>query len=179
MRGRPKRRITFSLMSLAVWIFVAPATSAAAQGADQAQVDKGRTAAGQICATCHNNFGRMIQTHRKTAEQWKDTVYSMIGRGALILPDEIDPLAAFLAATAGPNSRPIASPARTSPQAPESEGKALLDRNCQMCHDLATATKKPPAEEWRAVINKMVTYGASLTASEQQKLVEYLNGLTK
>ena len=48
-----------------------------------------------------------------------------------------------------------------------------------MCHDLETATKKQPAENWTAVIAKMMTYGASLSANEQQTLVEHLNGLTK
>ena len=179
MQGRRTGTISLSLMSLVVWIFGAAAVSVAAQGSDQAQLDKGRAAVGQICAACHNNIARMVQIHKKSAAQWKDTVYSMIGRGALILPEEIEPLAAFLAATAGPNSRAAPSPAQTSPQAPVSEGRAILERNCQMCHDLETATKKQAAENWTAVIAKMMTYGASLTATEQQKLVEHLNGLTK
>jgi cytochrome c5 len=179
MQGRRTGKIVLSLLTLVVWIFGAAAVSAAAQAGDQAQIEKGRTAVGQVCAACHNNIARMIQTHRKSADQWKDTVYSMIGRGALILPEEIGPLAAFLAATAGPNSRPAATPALTSPPGPESEGRTILERNCQMCHDVGIATKKQAEETWGAVIAKMMTYGATLTPAEQQKLVEYLNGLAK
>jgi cytochrome c5 len=178
MQGRRAGKIIL-LMSLVVWIVGAAAVPVAAQGGDQAQIEKGRTAVGQICAACHNNIARMIQIHKKTADQWKDTVYSMIGRGALILPEEIGPLTAFLAATAGPNSRPAASPAQTSSAAPASEGRAILERTCQMCHDVEIATKKQATEEWSAVVSKMMTYGVTLTAAEQQKLIEYLNGLTK
>ncbi len=180
MHGRRRGPFVLSLMTVVVWILGAAAVSVSAQGSGQTQVDKGRQAVGEICAACHNNIARMIQIHRKSTDQWKDTVYSMIGRGALILPDEIDPLVAFLAATAGPNSPRAAAPqARPSPQVAASEGRTILERNCQMCHDLNIATKKPEGQDWSTVVSKMMTYGAMLTATEQQKLVEHLNGLTK
>jgi hypothetical protein len=35
------------------------------------------------------------------------------------------------------------------------------------------------AEDWSAVVARMMNYGARLTPADQQKLVEYLNGLGK
>src|SRR3954468_16179750 len=74
---------------------------AVAQGDRQAQVEKGRAVVAQACTTCHTTLGRMLQAHKQTPEQWKDTVFFMIGRGAQVMPDEIEAVAAFLTATAG------------------------------------------------------------------------------
>lgn len=164
-----------SILSLAVWMLVMTVGSLEAQSNDQAQIEKGRQAVGQVCVACHNNIMRMVQIHKKSAAQWKDTVYSMISRGALILPDEIDPLAAFLASNAGRTQ----SSGSARQELPESEGKTLLERNCQQCHELDTATQKTASEDWNTVISKMVTYGAKVSPAEQQKLVEYLSGLAK
>ena len=64
-------------------------------------------------------------------------------------------------------------------RAPDADGRAILQRTCQQCHDMATATTKLPSDDWSAVIAKMMGYGAKLTPADQQKLIEYLNGLTK
>ena len=60
-------------------------------------IEKGRLVVAQACTTCHTTLGRMLQVHKQTAPQWKDTVYFMISRGAQVMPDEIDAVAAFLA----------------------------------------------------------------------------------
>lgn len=166
------------ILILVAWILGAAAVPVTAQqNNEQAQIDKGRVAVGQACAPCHNNIMRVIQLHKKSAEEWKNTVYSMIGRGAFIFPEEIEPLAAFLAANAGPSANRSAS---TSGQGlPDAEGKVILERSCLECHDLATATKKLAADDWQTVVGKMVGYGARVTPADLQKLVEYLTGLTK
>jgi cytochrome c5 len=64
-------------------------------------------------------------------------------------------------------------------QATGGEGRNLLERNCQQCHDLATASTKLRSEDWNAVIEKMASYGARLSATDKQKLVDYLEGLEK
>src|SRR2546425_4500583 len=56
----------------------------AAQNNQQAEIEKGRVALGQACVKCHNL--QPIQIQRKSAEKWRDTVYSMISRGGMILP---------------------------------------------------------------------------------------------
>ena len=166
------------ILLVGAWIFGLGALSVTAQSNPESQIDKGRVAVGQACAPCHNNIMRVIQLHKKSAEEWKNTVYSMIGRGAFIFPEEIEPLAAFLAANAGRTANQAAS--GTSGQGlPDAEGKLILERSCQQCHDLDTATKKLAADDWKTVVGKMVGYGATVTPADQQKLVEYLTGLTK
>jgi mono/diheme cytochrome c family protein len=157
----------------------APAQTAA-QPTDQAQIEKGRQAVGQACAPCHGNIARMIQVQKKTADQWRDTIFSMIGRGAHVLPDEIEPLTAFLAANAGrqPSTAGRPTPVTQGTQgSPQPQGRALLEANCQQCHDLATAMRRPATLDWTTVVRNMVTYGARLTTAEQQTLVAYLTGL--
>lgn len=207
MPGRPfdgaqGRRRGIGILSLMVWIFVvwisagyetvgvATAVSAPAQNNEQLQIEKGRQAVGQACAPCHSNILRIVQIHKKSAEQWRDTVYSMIGRGAQILPEEIEPLTAFLAANAGGGRPSASSPAQASndrqpasgtpaQQLAEAAGRSLLQRQCARCHDLEAATKKPETDDWKTVIARMVTYGADVSPADQQRLIEYLNGLTK
>ena len=177
-----------------VWISAAPLNSglaaqvpASAPSDQPAQIEKGRQVVAQVCAACHTTIVRMVQVHKQTAEQWKDTVYFMISRGAQIMPDEVEPVTAYLAATAGNNPQTI-TPASgrgrpgaggSGQQTREADGGAILQRNCQQCHELATASKKLDSEDWSAVITRMMTYGARLTSADQQKLIGYLNGLEK
>src|SRR3954465_1790913 len=95
MRRMRKTILILVASTLAVQI------SARAQTADQAQVEKGRQIVAQTCAACHTTITRMVQIHKQSPEEWKDTVYYMISRGAQIMPDEIDPVVAFLAANGG------------------------------------------------------------------------------
>ena len=173
---------------------LAAQVAASATNDQQAQIAKGSQAVGQTCTTCHAGILRMAQAQKQNEEQWKDTIYSMIGRGAEILPDEIEPMAAFLAATSarsGPANAQAGQAGRggggggrggaggADQQGPDADARAILQRTCQQCHDMATATTKLPSDDWNAVVAKMMGYGAKLTPAEQQRLIEYLSGLTK
>ena len=172
-----------TVWNFVVWMCVAPLSSgfagqvsAITPGDKQAQIDKGRQVVAQVCATCHTTIVRMVQVHKQTAEQWKDTVYFMISRGAQVMPDEIEAVTAFLAETSGGGR----SDARgQGQQRAAGDGAAILQRNCQQCHELATASTKLDSEEWAAVITRMMGYGARLTPTDQQTLIGYLNGLKK
>jgi cytochrome c553 len=176
-----------NIVLLTLWILVvsmtaridgngaAASVAQGAEGARQAQIEKGRVAVTQICVGCHGNGGgimRMLEVRQKSEEEWRETVYRMIGRGAQVLPDEIEPLTAYLASSAR-RGRPQAAPA-TARAGPGSAAGAILARRCQRCHDLETATRKPASEEWSAVIDRMITLGATITAAEQQTLLAYL-----
>ena len=145
--------------------------SATASSDRAAQIEKGRQVVAQVCAACHTTIVRMVQVHKQTAEQWKDTVYFMISRGAQIMPDEIEAVTAYLAAASGSN--PQTGRGR---QTAETDGGAILQRSCQQCHEIAVASKKLESEDWGAVITRMTTYGARLTPEDRQKLVDYLSG---
>jgi mono/diheme cytochrome c family protein len=192
MQRRRRKFFFVTLGSLLVCLFAPHLTntlmaqvSPAVRQDVQAQVEKGRQTVGVVCVACHTNILRMVQVHKMSREQWAETVYSMIGRGAQVMPDEIMPVTAFLAATAGSGGPAVAQTpgegqrGRTDRQTPEADGRAILQRSCLQCHDLATASTKPASEDWNAVISKMMTYGARLTPADQQKLAEYLNGLAK
>jgi mono/diheme cytochrome c family protein len=185
---------TVTAWAFAVWTSaailssgVAAQVSTSAPDNQQAQIEKGRQVVAQVCTTCHTTLGRMLQVHKQSAEQWKETVYFMISRGAQVMPDEIEPVTAFLAATAGrgaqtstqTSGRGRAGGGGPGQQAAEADGRVILQRNCQQCHELTTASKKPAAEDWSAVIARMVAYGARLTPADQQTLIGYLNGLEK
>ena len=134
--------------------------------------------------SCHTTIVRMVQVHKQTAEQWKDTVYFMISRGAQIMPDEIEPVTAYLAATAGSNRQTITQTSdgggrRGAGGADQQAPEAILQRNCQQCHEISVASKKLDSEDWSAVITRMMGYGARLTPADRQKLIEYLRGLEK
>ncbi len=189
MQGRGTRNNILSLIvwNLLVWISAAQLSAGLAaqaqapantQSDQQAQNEKGRQVVGEACTACHTNILRMVQIYKQSPDQWKDTVYSMIGRGAQVTPDEINAVAAFLAANAGRNVTANADVGRGAGGG-DADGRAILQRTCQQCHELATATKKLPAEDWSAVITRMTTYGAKLTPADQQKLIEYLNGIAK
>src|SRR5687768_17895684 len=71
--------------------------------APHADIEKGKAAVTQIYVGCHDGGAimRLVAVRKKTADEWRDTVYRMIGRGAQVLPDEIEPLTAYLTATGG------------------------------------------------------------------------------
>jgi cytochrome c5 len=152
--------------------------SASASSDRAVQIEKGRQVVAQVCATCHTTIVRMVQVHKQTPEQWKDTVYFMISRGAQIMPDEIEPVTAYLAATAGQATQTGRGRGDIGGSAPagEADGPAILQRNCQQCHELAVASKKSESEDWSVVITRMMTYGARLTPADRQKLIDYLSG---
>jgi cytochrome c2 len=158
---------------LAFVVVLLTARLSAAQDNAEA-MKKGTEAIGKACQACHGNIARMLQVEHRTAAQWRNTVFSMIGRGAHIFPDEIDPLVAFLTASHGPST--ASSPASAARVLPAGDGKSILERACQLCHSLETATKTGP-RDWPTVVSTMATYGAAVTPAEQKTLIEYLQKL--
>ena len=164
----------------------AGAQQASAEAAQQADIEKGKAALTQVCVGCHGNgILRMVEQRKKTEQEWRETVYRMIGRGAQVLPGEIEPLTAYLTVTGGQARQASAGaaaagrrgrPAAAAAGAADGDATAILARRCQLCHDLAKATTKPAtAESWDAIIDRMVVLGASVTAAEHQTLTAYLN----
>jgi len=180
------RNLSWSGIVLTALIGMAGAGVSAAPQGQQAQTDKGREAVGQVCVACHTNILRMVQIHKESPAEWRDTVYSMIARGAQLTPDQVEPVIAYLSANggAGANAQASSNSAQEgargrragAQQASEAEGRTILQRSCQQCHDLATASTKKSFEEWGQVITKMVGYGAKISPADAQILTEYLDG---
>ena len=191
-----KMQIALALWMAVVWMAaglegtaMAPRVAGATQASTAADVEKGRVALTQVCQGCHGGgIMRMLEVRKKSADEWRDTVYRMIGRGAQVFPDEIEPITAYLVATAGQGRPPATSAeggrprsAAAAGQEPQdAEATAILARRCRLCHDLAKATTKPAsAESWDAIIDRMVILGAAVTPAEHQTLSAYLTGLKK
>ena len=132
-------------------------------------VSEGRNIFGQACIQCHGIGHILIKG--KTEEGWRDTVYSMISRGAQLMPDEVDPLIAYLTATYTPDS---AVPAAEGAALPDAPGRTILDRTCTACHvlELVTSSRKSRAE-WQETISRMISFGAELTDDERQMAEDY------
>jgi cytochrome c5 len=151
---------------------------------NRALTEKGRLVVANACVACHTNISRMVQVHKQAPAEWRNTVYSMIGRGAQVMPDEIQAVTLFLSnsgSTAGVRGKlqqNVASGASADRPA-ESDAKNIFERNCQQCHDLATASTKQPSEDWASVIARMAGYGARLNSADQRKLIDYLNSPRK
>jgi mono/diheme cytochrome c family protein len=194
MQRRVKRVPGWLFRNLWMWIFVLPLFAGMAAGQtsadpqrEQIPIEKGREGVGEVCVACHTNILRMVQIHKESPGEWRDTVYSMIARGAQLSPDEIEAVIAYLAANSGTKANTTsaspqestAGPRSGAQQAPEAEGKAILQRSCQQCHDLATASTKKSSESWNQVMAKMMGFGARLSPADEQKLTEYLEGIEK
>jgi cytochrome c5 len=140
-------------------------------------IAQGRIIFGESCIQCHDMNIVLIQ--RKPVAGWKQTVYSMISRGAEVTANEIEPLVAYLAATYGPDSpSPRAgSKSEIGDEAglPAGAGKQILSHACVRCHKLSLvmAARKSKAE-WEAAVARMVSLGAALSSAEQQTLTQYL-----
>lgn len=102
---------------LAIALVIGMSAAVTAQRGEDAQVEKGRLVVAQVCTTCHTTLGRMLQVHKQTPQQWKDLVYFMISRGAQVMPDEIDAVTAFLAASSGRDRPAGRSPGQQTPDA--------------------------------------------------------------
>jgi cytochrome c2 len=55
------------------------------------------------------------------------------------------------------------------------DGETLFQERCSACHELTRATDKQlTAAEWKAIVDKMISKGAKLTADEGTLVVDYL-----
>jgi competence ComEA-like helix-hairpin-helix protein len=59
---------------------------------------------------------------------------------------------------------------------PDGAGKAIVQKQCVMCHSLSVVTTKRASHtEWTQVVNQMVSRGADLSDDEIDTVIEYLS----
>jgi cytochrome c5 len=87
------------------------AASAAKPAAVELPEGDGKAIATENCQACHR-LTNLTKAH-KSLDDWKDTVQTMIDRGANVPPDKVDTLVQYLAKNFGPkdDSAPAPSPA--------------------------------------------------------------------
>ena len=207
--------IVSSACFIVLGAFSAAATRTVAQGAGQtappaAAAPKpvelpdgdGKPIATEYCQACHK-LTNLTSAH-KSLDDWKDTIHTMMDRGASIPDDKVDTLAAYLAKNFGPQSSAPAgnssasAPAGTTPtpaQAPASgasapstpssangavvlpdgDGKAIAEENCQACHKLTNLTKAHKSlDDWKDTVQTMIDRGANVPSDKVDILVQYL-----
>ncbi|HWF12917.1 MAG TPA: hypothetical protein VG272_04210 [Candidatus Acidoferrales bacterium] len=157
---------------------------------------EGKPIATEYCQDCHR-LTNLTKAH-KSLDDWKDTIHTMIDRGARLPDDKIDTLAKYLAANfapktdaapaggsvpaaAGPAGSPDAgAPATPAPgkvvvELPEGEGKAIATENCQACHKLTNLTKAHKSlDDWKDTVQLMMDRGANVPPEKVDTLVQYL-----
>jgi cytochrome c5 len=70
-----------------------------------------------------------------------------------------------------PDTSATLSASDTSP----SDGQALLESRCTVCHTTRRITTSSyTADEWTQVVENMINRGAKLNSDEKQTLIEYL-----
>lgn len=160
----------------------------------------GKPIATEYCQMCHK-LTNLTKAH-KSLDDWKDTIQTMIERGASIPDDKIDTLAKYLAANFGPkDASPAANPQPAAPstpaassdpaapstatpapaaakavvELPEGDGKAIATENCQACHKLTNLTKAHKSlDDWKDTVQTMIDRGANVPADQIDTLVQYL-----
>jgi mono/diheme cytochrome c family protein len=154
----------------------------------------GKPIATEYCQDCHR-LTNLTKAH-KDLDDWKDTLHTMIDRGARLPDDKIDSLAKYLAANFGPKTdappasgstpAPASSPDASTPavpapakaavvELPEGDGKAIATENCQACHKLTNLTKAHKSlDDWKDTVQLMIDRGANVPADKVDTLVQYL-----
>ena len=67
-------------------------------------------------------------------------------------------------------------PAPSTDTLPDGAGKAVVQKQCVMCHSLSVVTSKRASHtEWEQVVNQMVSRGADLSDDEIDTVIEYLS----
>ena len=175
----------------------APATPPAVKKVVELPDGDGKPLATEYCQMCHA-LTNLTKAH-KDLDDWKDTIHTMIDRGASLPDDKIDTLAAYLFKNFGPKdaSAPAAAPAASpatpaSPDAaapgtpapakaaavvelPEGDGKAIATEDCQACHKLTNLTKAHKSlDDWKDTVQTMIDRGANVPPEKVDILVQYL-----
>jgi cytochrome c553 len=115
------------------------------------------------CATCHETD--LITQQRLSRAAWEREIDKMVRWGAVVESQQREPLLDYLAAHF----------ARTAPVAPPSI-RVDAYAACLACHgeDLIQAQRLSRAG-WTREIEKMIRWGAAVSDSEKNSLIEYLS----
>jgi cytochrome c5 len=115
------------------------------------------------CLACHE--ADLIVQQRLSQAGWERELDKMIRWGAVIDASERAPLVAYLARHFAP--KPAASHAPA--------GEATYKRACLTCHDGDLVDQQRLTRTgWTREVEKMIRWGATVSESEREALVDYL-----
>jgi cytochrome c5 len=139
--------------------------SAQVLGAQALPTGPGADVLKQRCVSCHESD--IITSQKLSLAGWTRSVDKMVRWGAAITPAEREVLQPYLAANFGP--KPAASHATSD------AGAASYKRACQTCHDAdIIEQQKLSRTGWTRSVEKMMRWGATISADEKEPLIDYL-----
>ena len=113
------------------------------------------------CQTCHG--ADLIRQQRLSRDGWTREIDKMIGWGAVLSPGDKAAVLELLAPVAA------AAPSRGS------EADAVLKARCSACHDARLIDQQRLSRDgWLRELDKMIGWGAALTAAERDRLASAL-----
>jgi hypothetical protein len=119
------------------------------------------------CLTCHESD--LIAQQRLSRAGWGRSLDKMVRWGAIVDPDEREPILDYLAAHFAPTpvSAHIVATARS---------EELYKRACLTCHeDDLIESQRLTRAGWMRSVEKMIRWGATVPAEEKDGLVDYLS----
>jgi hypothetical protein len=120
------------------------------------------------CFDCHS--ADLIIQQRLSADGWSRELDKMIGWGARVSSIEKPVIVRYLAASFSARSGDAASPDTADP------GAELLKMRCFSCHDSTLISQQRlRSDGWARELDKMIAWGAGVTAAERPILIEYLS----
>ena len=138
---------------------------AQALGAQALPAGAGADVLKQRCVSCHESD--IITSQRLSLTGWTRSVDKMVRWGATITPAEREVLQPYLAAHFAPRPAPSHATAEA--------GAASYQRACLTCHDAdIIEQQKLSRTGWTRSVEKMMRWGATISADEKEPLIEYL-----
>ena len=120
------------------------------------------------CLRCH--AADLMRQQRLSRSGWERELTKMISWGAAVEDSEKNELVDYLSAHFGVERRSQQAPGDSAGSA-----SALLETRCQTCHDLRLIeAQRLDVSGWTREVDKMINWGARVTASEKNGLVQYL-----
>ncbi len=117
------------------------------------------------CSTCHTTD--RIFAADKDAAGWASTVDRMIDYGAQLTPDERQTVIDYLSGAAMEGAGDSMGAAL--------DGATLVETRCSLCHGTDQIYAADMDEEgWTNTVDRMIDYGAQLTETERQTVIDYL-----
>ena len=149
-------------------------TPTAAEAPEEAAIDTAAATAllGNACTGCHD-LGTVEDSAASSADEWREVIDRMVSYGASVTSDESDLLVAYLVNESAAPETAEASGAGVDAAA----ATRYLNAECTGCHGLDLIEGRESAfsaDEWRGIIDRMASYGASVTPAQTDLLVAYL-----
>ena len=157
----------------AMWFMatIAVATMAYATAQDvQLPEGAGKKVLQDACTACHSLDG-VVKLHLDK-DGWEGLIASMISNGATIEQKDIPVLVDYLVKNFGPAG---AKPAGGQAAGSDAAAKMILETACTACHDLDLVQDEHLSkEDWRMLVNSMISKGAGVEDKDVPMLVDYL-----